>query len=75
MAAFNLEAFGEEEVQSTPVLDSKIESYDKPYAYKGKSKHPNFVNINVIYDKRDAKKAAMIRERDKKRAEERERQR
>ena len=57
VAAFNLQAFGDE--TEIPELNAtKVESYDKPYVYKGKSKHPNWVNINVIYDKRDAKKAA-----------------
>ena len=43
--------------------------------YKGKSKHPNWLNMNVVYDQRDAARAARIRQREKELAAERERKR
>ena len=42
---------------------------------KQHSKHPNWLDLNVIYDQRDAARAARIRQREKELAEERERKR
>lgn len=85
VAAFNLAAFGEQEPDMAQNVDSNMKKNLKqssskkseinPYMYKGKSKHPNWFNMNVVYDLRDAARAARIRQREKELAEERERRR
>lgn len=76
MSAFNTEAFGDEKPKLTNVnLKSYFSLGDKVYSYKNsdESKHPSFLDMNVIYNKRDAVRAAAIREREEEMKKERER--
>ena len=42
-----------------------MDAKDVSYLYKGVSKHPNWVNMNVVYNKRDANRAAILREKER----------
>ena len=78
VSAFNLEAFGEEQPNLTSVtLKSFFSVGEREYShmYTGQSKHPNFVNLNVLYNKKNASKAAAIRKREQELEQEKERKR
>ena len=78
VSAFNLQAFGNEKPNvTTKHLKRYFEIELRKYShiYTGESKHPNFVNLNIIYNKKNASKAAKIRQREEDMRKERERKR
>ena len=67
VAAFHKKAFETSAKSYIPsIYHPKFEIEGKlyPYKYKGESKHPGFVDCNVLYMQKKASKAAAIRKRE-----------